>query len=339
MNRLPTRLLAFLFALFVTHVSAHEMRPGLLELKEGEDDHWEMTWKVPARGPNMRLALDVRLPDDVEWVTLPSRSYTGTAFIDRGTFTREGGLNEQEIYIEGLLSTFTDAIVQVQRLDGTAQSERLEPSQPSFVVQSRPDPDEITRFYFGAGMSWLVNGWDHLLFLVGLLVLARSTGGFLRGVLAFLLVSGTAAVVFVAADLPISPTWIEILLAIGLGAVAWAAVGQLAGTADRTTSPALYGGVIGIVHGFSYGDGYSAVSASSGPFTALAAYLAGILVALALFAGILLFVAWIAKHIAALVKPKGGSSSPTATLCPFRFSYVTAYVVGIAGIFAILLRW
>ena len=126
-KHLNCRLLEIvLLVVGAAELSAHEMRPAFLELREGESYSWEMTWKVPARGPDMRLALDVRLPEDCQWTTMPAREFTGEAFIDRGAFTRPGGLDGQEIYIEGLLATFTDALVRIER----SKAERVQRLHP-----------------------------------------------------------------------------------------------------------------------------------------------------------------------------------------------------------------
>ena len=41
---------------------AHEMRPGYLELKQTGEETYDVLWKVPAAGTDMRLSLYVRFP-------------------------------------------------------------------------------------------------------------------------------------------------------------------------------------------------------------------------------------------------------------------------------------
>ena len=45
--------------------SAHEVRPGYLELRELASDRWSVLWKVPARG-DRRLGLALELPATCE---------------------------------------------------------------------------------------------------------------------------------------------------------------------------------------------------------------------------------------------------------------------------------
>ena len=42
--------------------SAHEVRPAYLELRQTATDTYDVLWKVPARGDNMRLGIYVEFP-------------------------------------------------------------------------------------------------------------------------------------------------------------------------------------------------------------------------------------------------------------------------------------
>ena len=73
-----TRLLivVFICCLFnATEAHAHEVRPAYLELKQTSQDTFDVGWKVPARGENMRLGLYVRLPADCENTTEQTEIY------------------------------------------------------------------------------------------------------------------------------------------------------------------------------------------------------------------------------------------------------------------------
>ena len=50
------------FALSFSRVSAHEVRPAYLEIHQTGTDTYDVLWKVPARGDNMRLGIYVRVP-------------------------------------------------------------------------------------------------------------------------------------------------------------------------------------------------------------------------------------------------------------------------------------
>ena len=48
--------------LSVSTVCAHEVRPAYLQLHQSGVETYDVFWKVPGRGDNMRLSLDVEMP-------------------------------------------------------------------------------------------------------------------------------------------------------------------------------------------------------------------------------------------------------------------------------------
>ena len=96
---------------------AHELRPGYLELKQTSPEAYDVLWKVPAAGTDMRLGIYVRLPDGAEDTSAHRGRFVGGAFIERWSVRHPGGLAGQTIHIDGLGATMTDVLVRVERLD------------------------------------------------------------------------------------------------------------------------------------------------------------------------------------------------------------------------------
>ena len=142
---------AIFVALSSSPVSAHEVRPAYLQLHQTGTDTYDVLWKVPARGENMRLGIYVEFPSDTP--TSPRRNVqiADDALIERWSVKRTGGLTGGKIYIAGLAATMTDVLVRIENLDGTTQVTRLTPSLPSFVVAAAPGALEISSRLFGAG--------------------------------------------------------------------------------------------------------------------------------------------------------------------------------------------
>src|SRR5437667_4882486 len=125
---------AILFALFSSPLSAHEIRPAYLELRQTATDTYDVLWKVPARGDNMRLSIYVQFPTGTTSVTTPGTLFANDASTERWSIKRPGGLIGSRINIDGLAATMTDVLVRIENLDGTTQVTRVTPSSPSFVV-------------------------------------------------------------------------------------------------------------------------------------------------------------------------------------------------------------
>ena len=167
----------FFFSLFIFHFSfsyADVYSPAYLEFKQSSNDVFDVLWKVPALGPDMRMRLYVRLPDEVEVVRPARTTYVGRAFIERSTIRREGGLAGAEISIDGLTTLATDVLVRIERLDGSTEVARLTPSSPSFVVASVPQTWDVAKTYLVFGIEHILQGIDHLLFVACLILIAGT---------------------------------------------------------------------------------------------------------------------------------------------------------------------
>jgi hydrogenase/urease accessory protein HupE len=161
-------------AMFTGVVQAHEVRPAYLELRQTAPEIYELLFKVPALGEEMRLALYVALPDATQDVVAPRALFTGGAYVERRTIRRPGGFFGQSVAVEGLSATFTDVLVRVQDLAGTTQTERLTPTKASFVIKATPGMAEVAATYLQLGVEHILGGVDHLLFVLCLLLLVKG---------------------------------------------------------------------------------------------------------------------------------------------------------------------
>ena len=65
---------------------AHEVRPAYLELRQTSAETYKITWKVPGRGEDLRLALYVELPSGSVDVTERRGVFVNSAYIERWNF-------------------------------------------------------------------------------------------------------------------------------------------------------------------------------------------------------------------------------------------------------------
>jgi hydrogenase/urease accessory protein HupE len=78
-----------------------------------------------------------------------------------------------------------DAIVRVVRLDRAPHLAVVTPTSPRVEIPPAPSVTATLRDYVGLGVHHLLIGWDHLLFLLGLLLLARRAREALLSLTAF----------------------------------------------------------------------------------------------------------------------------------------------------------
>jgi hydrogenase/urease accessory protein HupE len=261
-RKLATRLLALVVALVVgaAPLAAHEMRPAYLELRERAADEYDVLWKVPALAGNLRLRLDVVLPADVETVGEPAAGFVGTSHLTRWRIRRAGGLAGCRIEVAGLSSTFTDALVRIERADGSTLAHRLTPDRPAWNVDARPGAWQLVVTYAGLGVEHILLGVDHLLFVLGLLLIVRGRGMLLRTVTAFTLAHsltlGLATLGYAQAPLPPLNAAIALsILFLGPEIVrAWRG-----GTSLTIRHPSIVAFLFGLLHGFGFATGLETI--------------------------------------------------------------------------------
>ena len=177
----------FLWCAMTLAASAHEVRPAYLELRETAPEIYDVMWKVPARGENLRLALYVRLPADTRNVTEPHAQFTEAAYVERWRIQRPGGLAGQDVTIEGLAATKVDALNRVTDLEGATQTTRATPDLPTVTIAATASRWQVAGTYLVLGIEHILLGIDHLLFVLALVLLVKGWRKLVATVTAFTL--------------------------------------------------------------------------------------------------------------------------------------------------------
>jgi hypothetical protein len=262
--RLVAKVL-LLFAALQGSISAHEMRPAYLQLHQTDADSYDILWKVPAIGDDLRLSLYVRLPRNCSNVTEPRGWFVNNAYTEQWKARCAGGLAGETVRIAGLTATLTDALVRIERLDGSSQVLRLTSSSPSFVVEAAPMRFEVARTYLGLGIEHILTGVDHLLFVSGLLLLVSGVRRLLFTVSAFTLSHTVTLTLATLGFVHVSPAPVEAVIALSILFVAYEVLRKREnpeGLAQR--KPWLVAFSFGLLHGLGFAGGLSAAGLPAG---------------------------------------------------------------------------
>lgn len=165
--------------------SAHEVRPAYLELRETAADTYDVLWKVPSSATGSHLRLGVDLPANCRTVASGRAEMSGNGTVHRWTTSCAGGIAGGTIHIRGLAATTAQVLVRLEHLNGTAQTTRLLPSSPWFVVEAAPDRWHSAGTYLRLGIDHILKGIDHLLFVLGLVLIVRNRWMLVKTVSAF----------------------------------------------------------------------------------------------------------------------------------------------------------
>jgi hydrogenase/urease accessory protein HupE len=246
-------LAVLLVMLLAQPARADELRPGYLELKETAANTYSLLFKIPARGEDLRLAIYLDLPNGTRDVGASRASLREGAYVERRTIRRDGGLAGQAIAIAGLSATSTDVLVRVESLAGAIQTERLSPTRTAFVVQATPGAGEVAATYLRLGVEHILFGFDHLLFVLALVILVRDWRRVAVTVTAFTIAHSVtlAAATLGFVNVPGPP--VEATIALSIVLVAVEILNARAGKPSLTARlPWLVAFSFGLLHGFGF---------------------------------------------------------------------------------------
>ena len=286
------RALSFIvfFAMLISGAFAHEIRPAYLELRQTGAETYDVLWKVPGRGENLRLGIYVEFPTDVINVTETRGAMLNNALTERWTVKRPGGLTGGMIRIAGLSETTTDVLVRLERLDGTSQVTRLVPAAPMFVVEAAPKALEVAKTYTFLGIEHILTGVDHLLFVLALLILTGGGWKLVKTITAFTVSHSLTLTAATLGWVHIPPPPVEAVIALSIVFVAAEIVHQKRGISGITArAPWIVAFSFGLIHGLGFAGGLSDAGLPTGHIpTALAFFSLGVETGHFLFIGAML---------------------------------------------------
>jgi hydrogenase/urease accessory protein HupE len=231
---------------------AHEVRPAYLELREVDAEHYDVLWKVPARG-EMRLSLHVRAPEGCAEVAPRSRSDVGGAITERWRMRCSGGLVGKGLSIDGLEGTLTDALVRVERASGDSQVVRLTPTAPGFILEETPGAGAVVRTYLVLGVEHILLGIDHLLFVLGLLLLVDGWRRLIGTITAFTVAHSVTLAASTLGWVRLAQQPVEAVIALSIVFVAGEIAHEVRGRVGLTRRwPWLVAASFGLLHGFGF---------------------------------------------------------------------------------------
>lgn len=280
-------LFAGMFALCAA--SAHEARPGYLELREAAPGHYNVMWKQPAVG-DYALRMSPAFPAGCEISGVDDRQLLPGALVSRFTLACHGSLDGKEITIAGLEMTLTDVLVRVYKLDGTEETHLAEPSAPAVKIGGGGGIWPRSATYLELGIRHILMGADHLLFVLGLLLIVPNRWALLKTVTAFTVAHSLslAAATLGWTNVPAAPLNAAIALSIlFLGPEIVRA--RTGGTSLTLRRPWLVAFAFGLLHGFGFASGLAAMGLPRGEIPlALLMFNGGVEIGQIAFVGLIL---------------------------------------------------
>lgn len=240
--------------LFVGSISyaLHEVRPAYLQIKQIDETTYEVYWKVPS--------LDTAVPKinpvfaesfDIEVLELPN--FTGAFAIFSYKITSKRPLAGSMLYIDGLNRTLIDVLVTVTYLNGETVTLMLQPDNDSIIIPGESKLRDIIQTYTLLGIEHILLGFDHLLFVLALILIVNSNWKVIKTVTAFTVAHSITLSAAALGWIFIPGPPVEAVIALSIVFLALEIVTNLKGKETLTSrQPWIVAFIFGLLHGFGF---------------------------------------------------------------------------------------
>ena len=247
---------AFIAAFLCTAapLKADEIRPFAIELREMEAGEWALSWKQPlVAGGDKSLAIP-QIPQNCAFLGSAVSREVDLALIGNARLTCDGALGGQTFALPQLTGN-ADALLRITPMDGAAQSYRLIASEPAVTLAQKQSTWDVAKDYFIIGMEHILAGWDHLLFVIALVLLVVRGWSVVKAATAFTIAHSItlAATVLGFTGLPQAP--VEALIALSIVFLAVELARGFSGGFQNTWTRRFPWAVafgFGLLHGFGF---------------------------------------------------------------------------------------
>ncbi|MCG3169820.1 MAG: hypothetical protein CALGDGBN_01349 [Pseudomonadales bacterium] len=177
-------LLSMLLFAAIAPAWAHKLAPSLLSLVELDEDRYAVTWKTP-RFSSTPVPIEPVLPQACHDTDERRWAYEGTGVRIDWNVRCNGPLHGRELRVNGLAENQSAALVRIEWNDGAVTQGMLNAAEPVLRVAERMSASAVAANYVKMGVGHILGGIDHLLFVLGLLLLVNGWKRLLWTITAF----------------------------------------------------------------------------------------------------------------------------------------------------------
>jgi len=239
--------------------NAHEIRPAYLEIKENVDHSLSITWKQPLMG---QYGVPLHPVISAGWLqdSTAEKSYTESYLVKHWQISpTHAALNAQTITIYGLEKTITDVLVQVI-LPQNSFTYLVKPIHPFVKLNiTKPQPPPVWQ-YIQLGIYHIWTGFDHLLFVFGLILLVKKRSLLIWTITAFTIAHSITLALATLQIVKVSSAFTEAAIALSIVFLGVELVHHYQGKKGLAFMfPWLVSFLFGLLHGLGFASALSDV--------------------------------------------------------------------------------
>lgn len=294
-------------------------------MTEREPGVWSLDWKLPVAATTRNIApvfADPVLPASCEMLGEPSQRAAPLALLGSAQLRCSGDLSAEQFGLSELVGN-ADALARFVPLDRPAQTFRLTSEAPTANIAAEPERWAVARDYFVIGAEHILFGWDHLLFVIALVLLVRRGWAVAGAATAFTVAHSITLVATTLGYTGLPSRPVEALIALSIVFLAVEVMRMLRNPERETftrRAPWLVAFAFGLLHGFGFAGALADIGLPQGEIaSALVAFNVGV------EAGQLLVIAVLIALLAVLKRAAPLAEAPTIR--------AATYGIGIIGSF------
>lgn len=265
-------LLLWLLAIGIAaSARADDLRPGYLEIRESASPTtatptrhvYAVNWKAPIK-PGLASGVTPIFPGDCN-ATAPQRTVDADALLARWSIDCQKPLAGREIRLSGIENTSADALLRYQSASGITQAARITPAQPIARIAEKPDRWEVARTYFVTGVEHILMGYDHLLFVLCLVLLLSGAWRVAATVTAFTVAHSLTLIATTLDVIRVPGPPVEAIIALSIVFLAVEIVKRKPGELRLSERvPWVVAFLFGLLHGFGFAGALAEIGLPQG---------------------------------------------------------------------------
>lgn len=295
---------------------ADEMRPVAIQFEQVGEGEWRLGWRQPiASAADDRMAVP-QIPENCRMAGDVERQMAPLSVLGSTRVACDGHVAGETIGWPAFPG-HGEAILRIVSLDRPLQVHRLTPEQPNAIITARPSASQVWRSYFVIGVEHILAGWDHLLFVIALVLLVARPWPVVKAATAFTVAHSITLAAVTFGFEGMRQDVVEALIALS---IVFLAVEIVRGNRATITQrlPWLVAFAFGLLHGFGFAGALREIGLPEGEVpAALVSFNLGV------EAGQLLVVSAILAIREGLRRLRPAAEGPALRL--------TAYAIGITG--------
>ncbi len=232
-------------ALLSAPAAAHGLRTAHVDVAELAPGHAIVHLQLGAPDPALAFTADRGCAVAAEDAAMFARTWRVEC---------EGSITEHAFALDGLGPITSDAVVSIELADGTRATQLVHAGAADITPRAKaPSAVDVAKDFVGLGLGHILTGYDHLLFLLLLVLLLRDVKSVLYAETAFTLSHSISFSATALGWIHVSSAAAETCIALSL--LLLAADIQLRGPPAARWRGAAMALVFGLVHGLGFAGG------------------------------------------------------------------------------------